>query len=121
VIVKKILFKLTVLLPFLAACEFRPPSYEFGDYPLEHTRCYYPIAEVHNYNSPSSTITECYYTSSQTVKEELIFDATSTEMIGMITYQYKHTYYLKTVYDYVNGLQDSHYVTGIYYINTESL
>lgn len=120
-IVKKTLFKLTVLSTFLLACEFRPPSYEFGDYPLEQTRCYYPIAEVHNYNSTSSKITECYYTSSETVKEELIFDANTTEMIGMITYQYKHTYYLKTVYDYVNGSQDSHYITGIYYISTESL
>lgn len=102
----------------LLGCEFRPPLHQFEALELKQTRCYYPVNEIHRYNEEdSSTITECYYTSTQAVKEELIFDADTTILIGMVTYQYKHTYYLKTVYDYVNGSQENHYVTGIYYMD----
>lgn len=117
----KILFSLLFLT--FTACEFRPPPYEFQDlgYPIHPTKCYYPITEIHNYDFDSSTITECYYTSSETVKEELTFDVATSEIVGMVTYQYKRTYYLKTVYDYINGSQESHYITGVYYIDTESV
>lgn len=111
-----------IILSLLTACEFRPPSYEFQDYPLNESHCFFPVAEVHNYDlNNNSTITECYYTSSKKIKEEIIFDAYSTEIIGMITYEYKYTYYLKTIYDYVNGSQDSHYITSTHYISTESI
>ena len=103
---------------FIFGCEFRPPPYRFEPFELKQTRCHYPVDQVHMYNQEaSSTITECYYTSTQVVKEELIFDAQSTTLVGMVTYQYKHTYYLKTVYDYINGSQENHYVVGTYYMD----
>lgn len=115
---KKII-NLLFLLTFVA-CEFRPPSYQIQDYPINETRCNYPVTEIHNYNhSNTSTITECYYTSADNLKEELIFDGYSTELIGRITYEYKYSYYLKTIYDYLNGNQDEHYVVQQLLINKE--
>lgn len=116
----KKIFKSFLFLFILSGCEFRPPSYEFQKHSSQ-TKCFYPIAEIHKYNSNFSTITECYYTSSQTVKEELIFDANTTEMIGMITYQYKSTYYLKTIFDYINGSLENHYIVATYTIDKNSL
>lgn len=110
------------LFVLLFGCEFRPPSHQFENLELEQTRCYYPIDQIHKYNDKNtSTITECRYSSRNTVKEELIFDATTTALIAMITYEYKYTYYLKTTYDYVNGNQDSHYITGVYFIDKDSI
>lgn len=117
----KKIFKSFLFLFILSGCEFRPPSYEFQDYLLKQTKCFYPIKEVHNYNSPSSTITECHYTSSKTVKEELIFDANTAEIIGMVTYQYKNTYYVKTIFDYINGSLENHYIVETYTIDKNSL
>jgi hypothetical protein len=110
-------FKLLFIV-FLLGCEFRPPAYLLESHNSNNTKCNHPVTEIHNYNhGASSTITKCKYSSSGKIKEELTFDVEDTELIGMVTYQYKYTYYLKTVYDYVNGSQENHYVVGIYYIN----
>lgn len=116
------IFNLFFLFSLTLACEFRPSPYLLESYDSNNTQCNYPIAEVHNYNDEdSSTITKCKYSSSGNIKEELVFNANSIELVTMVTYEYKHTYYLKTVYDYINGSQDDHYVVGVYYIDKESI
>lgn len=99
---------------FLSACEFRPPSYNFT-YDYETTKCIYPVSQIHTYGV-KNTITSCVYNNKRNVKEENTYNLDNLTHLKQITYEYKKTFYIKIVYDYVNGNPDNFYIQGKYYI-----
>jgi hypothetical protein len=105
------------LLPvLLLGCEFRPSGY-YLNANIETTKCIYPIPSIHTYDLNESSIITCKYNSSNNVKKETFYDANTLKNIALITYSYKKTYYVKTIYDYELGSPENNYIIDKYYIN----
>jgi len=108
--------KYLLLLFLFIACEFRPPGY-YINYQQDSTRCIYPVPSVGEYDLDESLITVCKYNSNQEVKQEIIYDANIFNQVGLVTYSYKKTYYIKTIYNYEIGSPEYNYVIDRYYVN----
>lgn len=100
----------------LFGCEFRPAGVYLNPY-HENTKCIYPVLNVGYYDLNESYIIKCAYNSSHEIKKEYLFDANTLKLIGLILYSYKRTYYIKTIYDYELGSEDSNYIIDRYYVN----
>jgi len=99
----------------LFGCEFQPKNKVMLPYETDRTRCAYPVTELHYYNNDSIKITDCTYDYKDRVVQENIYINTNLEFIFMTVYEYKHTYYIKTEFDYLNGSIDNNYVISVSY------
>ncbi len=110
---------INVLFVFLfIGCEFRPANVYLQSYE-ENTKCVYPIPSIGLYDLDESYLILCEYNSSKRIKEEKIFNALNLNQTGLITYKYKTTYYIKTIYDYEFGSPELNYIVDSYYVNKE--
>ena len=112
-IFKKLIIVTSIL---IFGCEFRPSGYYLEEYE-ETTRCLHPIQQFQEYDYSEAFIINCVYNASKNVKQEIIYDGNTLEQIGLVTYHYKKTYYIKTIYDYIVGTSDNAYVIDRYYVN----
>lgn len=111
----KILSLLLTILLF--GCEFRPAGIYLAPYQEDTTRCVYPIPSIGYYDLNESYIIKCTYNTSHEIKKESLFNANTLKQIGLISYSYRRTYYIKTIYDYELGSEDSNYIIDRYYVN----